>query len=142
MLAQRLQWNESHTAQSFSSIDFWQGTLNVSQNPRDLQASNLELAWNRITYGGFVSLTQNIQKLEKLYRRERFDQEEVAGHTLTLLKIIRSCGTRMDSTGMKINVANARKYSAFDLGCRIFLRLTVLRFSPFGLLFRRSGYAA
>jgi hypothetical protein len=75
----------------------------------------LELAWKQKSLGGFVSLTQNIPKLENVgYLGNMFDKEEVAGHTLTLLKIIRSCGGRMDSTGGNFTSPNARKNSAFQ----------------------------
>jgi hypothetical protein len=90
MLAQRLQWNESLTLLNLSHNRLLTRTLNVSQNPRDLQASNLNLRGNRITQRRVCEFDAKYPKLESWYRRERFDQEEVAGHTLTLLKIIRS----------------------------------------------------
>jgi hypothetical protein len=95
MLAQGLQWNESLTAQSFL-IDFMTRTLNVSQTPRDLQARSLNL--RKQNHYGLWVWRKKSQKLENVDLTERVNQDEVAGHTLTLLKIIRSCGT-MDCDG-------------------------------------------
>jgi hypothetical protein len=89
ILAQGLQWNESLTELNLSYNGFVDKDIEcLTKRLASCKLRTLNLRGNRITHGGFVSLTQNIPKsLEMLnISKNTFRKEEVAGHTLTLLK--------------------------------------------------------